>query len=328
MLTILMNMKTLVTGATGFIGSHLVEELLKRGYSVTCLVRRTSNLQWIDGLNVRLIYGDCAIKESLLNAAADFDYIFHLAGLTKAANEKDFFSANALGTENLINAVIEKNPAVKRFVYLSSLAAAGPSCNGAPSKETGEPKPVSAYGRSKLEGERIVMKHKSAIPVTVIRPPAVYGPRDKDFYIFFKLLKKGISLSWGECYYSLLYVDDLVRGAILSAESKTAEGEIFYLSDGRIYSNEEITEAIALTLESKPVRLKIPKSLMPVIAGIGQKLGNQGNIINKDKIRELQHSYWTCDSTKSRNELGFIPNVGIKEGIKWTADWYRIHQWL
>ncbi|OGW30927.1 MAG: hypothetical protein A2X54_04695 [Nitrospirae bacterium GWF2_44_13] len=323
-----MNMKTLVTGATGFIGSHLVEELLKRGYSVTCLVRRTSNLQWIDGLNVRLIYGDCAIKESLLNAAADFDYIFHLAGLTKAANEKDFFSANALGTENLINAVIEKNPAVKRFVYLSSLAAAGPSCNGAPSKETGEPKPVSAYGRSKLEGERIVMKHKSAIPVTVIRPPAVYGPRDKDFYIFFKLLKKGISLSWGECYYSLLYVDDLVRGAILSAESKTAEGEIFYLSDGRIYSNEEITEAIALTLESKPVRLKIPKSLMPVIAGIGQKLGNQGNIINKDKIRELQHSYWTCDSTKSRNELGFIPNVGIKEGIKWTADWYRIHQWL
>jgi len=323
-----MNMKTLVTGATGFIGSHLVEELLKRGYSVTCLVRRTSNLQWIDGLNIRLIYGDCAIKESLLNAAADFDYIFHLAGLTKAANEKDFFSANALGTENLINAVIEKNPAVKRFVYLSSLAAAGPSCNGAPSKETGEPKPVSAYGRSKLEGERIVMKHKSAIPVTVIRPPAVYGPRDKDFYIFFKLLKKGISLSWGECYYSLLYVDDLVRGAILSAESKTAEGEIFYLSDGRIYSNEEITEAIALTLESKPVRLKIPKSLMPVIAGIGQKLGNQGNIINKDKIRELQHSYWTCDSTKSRNELGFIPNVGIKEGIKWTADWYRIHQWL
>ena len=224
--------------------------------------------------------------------------------------------------------MIEKNPAVKRFVYLSSLAAAGPSCNGAPSKETGEPKPVSAYGRSKLEGERIVMKHKSAIPVTVIRPPAVYGPRDKDFYIFFKLLKKGISLSWGECYYSLLYVDDLVRGAILSAESKTAEGEIFYLSDGRIYSNEEITEAIALTLESKPVRLKIPKSLMPVIAGIGQKLGNQGNIINKDKIRELQHSYWTCDSTKSRNELGFIPNVGIKEGIKWTADWYRIHQWL
>jgi len=321
-------MKTLVTGAAGFIGSHLVEELLKRGHSVACLVRKTSNLQWIDGLNVRLIYADCAVKESLLSAAAGFDYIFHLAGLTKAANEKDFFSANALGTENLINAVIEKNPAVKRFVYLSSLAAAGPSCDSAPSKETGEPKPVSAYGRSKLEGERIVMRHKNTIPVTVIRPPAVYGPRDKDFYIFFKLLKKGISLSWGKCCYSLLYVDDLVRGTILCAESQKAEGEIFYLSDGVIYSNEEITEAIAFTLGTKPVRLKIPKSLMPLIAGIGQKLGSQGNIINTDKIKELQHPYWTCDSTKARNELGFIPNVGIKEGVKWTADWYRIHRWL
>lgn len=321
-------MKTLVTGATGFIGSHLVEELIRQGHSVTCLVRKTSNLQWIDGLNVRLIYGDCAIKESLLNAVADFDYIFHLAGLTKAANERDFFSANALGTENLINAVIEKNPDIKRFVYLSSLAAAGPSCNGTPSKETGEAKPVSAYGRSKLEGERIVMRHKNTIPVTIIRPPAVYGPRDKDIYVFFKLLKKGISLCWGKCYYSLLYVDDLVKGTILSAESKTAEGEIFYLSDGRIYSNKEITEAIASTLGSKPIRLKIPRYLMPMLASIGQKLGNQSNIINKDKIKELQYSYWTCDSTKSRNELGFIPNVGIKEGVKWTADWYRIHQWL
>ena len=101
-----------------------MKNFLKRGHSVTCLVRKTSNLQWIDGLKVRLIYGDCAIKESLLNAVADFDYIFHLAGLTKAANEKDFFSANALGTENLVSAVIEKNPDTKRFVYLSSLAAA------------------------------------------------------------------------------------------------------------------------------------------------------------------------------------------------------------
>jgi nucleoside-diphosphate-sugar epimerase len=321
-------MKTLVTGATGFIGSHLVEKLLRNGHSVACLVRKTSNLQWIEGLNIRLIYGDCSVKESLFNAVADFDYIFHLAGLTKAANERDFFSANALGTENLVSAVIEKNPAIKRFVYLSSLAAAGPSCDGAPSKETGEPNPVSAYGRSKLEGERIVMRHKNTIPVTIIRPPAVYGPRDKDFYILFKLLKKGISLFWGKCYYSLLYVDDLVKGTILSTESKTAEGEIFYLSDGRIYSNEEITEVISSAVGSKPIRLRIPRIIMPMLGSIGQKLGNQGNIINKDKIRELQHSYWTCEPSKSKRALGFIPNIGIKEGVKWTADWYRIHQWL
>jgi len=321
-------MKTLVTGATGFIGSHLVEELLKKGYNVACLVRKTSNLQWLYGLNVRLIYGDCAMKESLLNAVADYDYVFHLAGLTKAANEKDFFSANARGTENLVSAVKQKNPHLKRFIYLSSLAAAGPSYNGSPVNETAEPKPVSAYGKSKLEGERIVLRHKNAVSVTVIRPPAVYGPRDKDIYIFFKLAKKGISLSWGKCYYSFLYVEDLVKGIILSAENKNAEGEIFYLSDGGIYSNEEIAETIASAVGTKPLQIKIPKAIMPMIAGIGQKLSNRSNIISKDKVKELQHSCWTCDSSKSRDELGFIPNILLKEGIKWTADWYRIHQWL
>jgi len=321
-------MKTLVTGATGFIGSHLVEELLRQGHSVTCLIRKSSNLQWIDGLNVRFAHGDCTIKESLLNAVGDFDYIFHLAGLTKAAKEQDFFSANTFGTENIVNAVIEKNPRLKRFVYLSSLAAAGPSRSGSPVNEACEPNPVSAYGKSKLGGEQVVIRHKNIIPITIIRPPAVYGPRDKDIYIFFKLAKKGLSFYWGECCYSLLYVDDLIKGTILSAEKEAGEGKIFYLSDGIIYSNDEITEKIASAVGTKPVRLKIPKTILPLIAGIGQKLSNRSNIISKDKVRELQHSYWTCDSSRSREELGFIPNTLLKEGIKWTADWYRIHQWL
>lgn len=321
-------MKTLVTGATGFIGSHLVEELLKRGYSVTCLIRKTSNLKWIEGLDVSLAYGDCLEKESLLNAVADFDYIFHLAGLTKAVNEKDFFSVNATGTENLIQTVTEKNPDIKRFVYLSSLAATGPSHNGKPVKETVEPEPVSAYGKSKLEGERIVLRYKNLIPITIIRPPAVYGPRDRDMYIFFKMLKKGIFVYWGKCYYSLLYVDDLVKGIIISAESKTAEGETYYLSDGRMHSNEEIANAISSAVGAKPTRLRIPGLIMPFFAGIGQKFSKKGSIINRDKLRELRHPYWICDSLKAKNELGFVPKVGIKEGVKWTADWYRIHQWL
>ncbi|MEK6582738.1 MAG: NAD(P)-dependent oxidoreductase [Nitrospirota bacterium] len=321
-------MKTLVTGATGFIGSHLVEELLRKGYSVTCLVRKTSDLQWIEGLDISLAYGDCTEKESLLNAVTGFDYIFHLAGLTKARNEKDFFLANTSGTENLIQAVAEKNPNIKRFVYLSSLAAAGPCYDRTPVSEAVEPRPVSAYGKSKLEAERIVLRHKDVIPLTIIRPPAVYGPRDKDMYTFFKMLKKGIFLCWGKCYYSLLYVDDLVRGTIISSENNAAEGKIYYLSDGRIYSNDEIAEAISSAVGTKPVRLRIPRVIMPLFAGIGQRLGGKRNIINKDKIKELQHPYWVCDSSKAREELGFVPKVGIKEGIKWTADWYRIHQWL
>ncbi len=321
-------MNALVTGATGFIGSHLVEELLRRGYSVTCLVRKASNLRWLDGLDIRLAYGDCAVKESLLNVVADFDYIFHLAGLTKATNEKDFFSVNAIGTENIAQSVISRNPNIKRFVYLSSLAATGPSYNGTPVSETVEPNPVSAYGKSKLEGERIVLKYKDIVPVTIVRPSAVYGPRDKDMYTLFRMLKKGIFLCWGKCYYSLLYVDDLVRGIIISAESKIAEGGIYYLSDGKIYSNEEIAEAISSAVGAKPIRLRIPRFVMPLVAGIGQKLSKKSSIISKDRIRDFQHSYWVCDSSKAKNELGFIPKIGIKEGMKWTADWYRIHQWL
>jgi len=321
-------MKALVTGATGFIGSYLVEELLKRDYKVTCLVRKTSSLKWLEGLDINLAYGDCIEKQSLLNAVVGFDYVFHLAGLTKARNEKDFFAVNAAGTENLINAVTEKNPGIKRFIHLSSLAAAGPSRNLSPVTETAEPKPVSEYGKSKLEGERIVLRYRSRIPLTIIRPPAVYGPRDKDMFTLFKMLKKGIFLWWGKCYYSLLYVDDLVRGIIISAESKAAEGEIYYMADGNVYSNKDIAAAISFALNARPVRVRIPKMIMPLFANIGQRLSNKSNIINRDKIRELQHPYWICDPAKSKEKLGFIPKIGIKEGMKWTADWYRIHQWL
>ncbi len=320
-------MKALVTGATGFIGSHLVEELLRRGYTVTCLARKTSNLRWIEGLDISLVYGDCAEKESLLDTVADFDYVFHLAGLTKARVEEDFFCVNAKGTENLVQALVEKNFNIKRFVYLSSLAATGPSKNGTPVDENIETKPVSSYGKSKLEGERIVLKYKDFLPITIIKPPAVYGPRDRDFYVFFKMLKKGFFPYWGKCYYSLLYVDDLVRGMILSAETKEAEGRTYFLSDS-VYSNEEIAKVISSALGAKAIRLRIPKSIMPLFATIGERLNRQSSIINKDKIKELNYSHWTCDSSKAKRELGFVPKVGIKEGIKWTADWYRIHRWL
>ncbi len=320
-------MKALVTGATGFIGSHLCEELAKRGYQVTCLVREKSNLKWIENIDLKLIIGDCKSIDSLFHAVTDIDYVFHLAGLTKACSGDDFFCANTKGTENLIQAVAEKNPKIKRFVYLSSLAAAGPSNNGSPLREDAEPRPVSSYGRSKLEGEKAVLKYKDLIPITILRPSAVYGPRDKDLFVFFKILKKGVFPYWGKCYYSLLYVDDLVQGIILAAENKKAEGGIYFLSDSKFYTNEEIVKAISSALGTKAIRLRVPKCIMPLFAYIGERIKKQG-IINRDKMNELSHSHWICDVKKAREELGFIPKVGIKEGMKWTTDWYRIHRWL
>jgi nucleoside-diphosphate-sugar epimerase len=321
-------MKALVTGATGFIGSHLADELVRRGYMVTCLVRKTSDLRWMEGLEVSRICGDCEEEASLERLAPDFDYVFHLAGLTKAKREEDFFCANAKGTENLLRAVSANVPSLKRFVYLSSLSAVGPSGNGLALDEMKEPNPVSSYGRSKREGEQVSLRYKDTLPVTIIRPPAVYGPRDRDFYLFFKMLKRGFYPDWGKCYYSLLYVDDLVTGMIMAAEAPGAVGGIYFLSDGMVYSNEDIANAIVQVLNTKALRLRIPKTVMNLLIGISERLSSEVSIINRDKLKELSHSHWVCDSGKAARELGFIPKVMIKEGMKWTVDWYRIHQWL
>ncbi len=321
-------MKALVTGATGFIGSHLVEELIKRGYGVTCLARKGSNLKWIEGLDATIFYGDCEDESSLRGIPEDFDYVFHLAGLTKARKEEDFFCVNVKGTENLLRGVSARAPGLKRFIHLSSLAASGPSRNGTPLTETSEPKPVSSYGKSKLESEAVAEKYKKKIPLTIIRPPAVYGPRDRDFFVLFKMLKKGFYPYWGKCYYSLLYVDDLVRGVIAAAEAKEAEGGIYFLSDGHVYSNEDIVREISTVLSKKIVKMRMPKSLLKLLVEIGESFGKKSSIINSDKLRELNHFHWTCNSSKAEKDFNFIPKVMIKEGIKWTADWYRIHQWL
>lgn len=321
-------MKALVTGATGFIGSHLVEELVKSGYSVTCLVRKTSNQRWIEGLDTTIFYGDCEDASSLSSLASDFDYIFHAAGLTKARREEDFFCANVKGTENLLKAVSARRGQLKRFVYLSSLAAIGPSSDGGPVTETAEPKPVSSYGRSKLLGEELVLKFRGKLPVSIIRPPAVYGPRDKDFFVLFKMLKKGFYPYYGKCYYSMVYVEDLVRGLITVAEAESAEGGVYFLSDGRVHSNSEIINEILEAMNTRAFKVRIPKQLMSLFVKLGELAGGGLSILNQDKLRELRHSHWICSSAKAEKEAGFITKVAIKEGIRWTADWYKIHQWL
>ncbi|MBI4838094.1 MAG: NAD(P)-dependent oxidoreductase [Nitrospirae bacterium] len=324
-------MKVLITGASGFIGSHLAESLLSSGCEVSCLVRSVSARKWLEGLNVQRIHGDCSDRESL-NNLRDFEYVFHLSGLTKSNCKKDFYTVNTTATENIIDAVVRNNPGIKRFVYVSSLSAFGPNLNGSPVSEDRNPRPVSDYGKSKLLGEAAVLKYKDTIPVSVLRPTAVYGPRDSEMFLLFKLVNTGLLPFWGKTRISLVYVEDLVRALILTAEKEEAIGETFCISDGMNYSNVEIIDEIASALQkTRVIKLRLPKTFLPVIGAIGDglsKITNKATMINRDKIKELMHTDWRCDISNAKNKLGFTPKVGIKEGIKWTADWYKIHRWL
>ncbi|UCB52931.1 MAG: NAD-dependent epimerase/dehydratase family protein, partial [Candidatus Zixiibacteriota bacterium] len=232
------NLSTLVTGANGFVGSHLAEGLLERGYRVRCLVRKTSDLRWLSGLEVEYFYGDVADKESLKGVCGNVDLVFHAAGLTSARSRKEYLRANAEGTRNLVEVCLEQNPKLQRFVYVSSQAAVGPGVDERPLDETAPSRPITDYGESKLEGERIVLEHVSQLPVTVVRPPAVYGPRDTDVLGFFKVASRGFRVSFGkgESFLSLVYVKDLVDGIIRAAENPKSLGQTYFIADDKVYS--------------------------------------------------------------------------------------------
>lgn len=320
-------MKALVTGAAGFIGSHLAEALVKKGYEVVCLVRKTSDLHWIDGLNVRLLFTDLSDIESCGEALSGHDIIFHIAGLTRGSTERDFFAANAENTGRLLKAVYERNPSLRRFLYLSSLAAVGPCSPGMPVRETSVPHPVSWYGRSKLAGEQAVMEYRDRMPVTIIRPPAVYGPRDRDFFMLFRMIGRGVYPCWGRSSYSLLFIDDLIQGIIAAAESSSAAGEIYFLTDATVYTNDDVAREISGALGVHPVRLPLPRAALPLLAFLSQKF-SKDTIVSTDRINDFRYSCWTCDPTKAREVLDFQAKVPLRQGILWTADWYRIHRWI
>lgn len=327
------NLKALVTGANGFVGSHLVEGLLDKGYQVRCLVRKTSNKRWLSGLEVEYTYADIAEKSSLKDALKGIDFVFHVAGLTKAKSRDEYFRANAEGTKNLVEACLEENPRLQKFIYVGSQAAVGPGDTKQPLNEEAPCRPVTYYGESKLEGERIVLQHISKLPVTVIRPPAVYGPRDSDMLGFFKVANKGFRISFGrgESFLSLCYVKDLINGIILAAESPEASGKIYFIADDKIYSWREAFKIIAKVLNKRTIPLKIPKSLLFFLAFISEnfsKLLGRTAAFNTQKAKEITQRYWGLDISKAKAELGFLPKYDLKRGAKETVRWYKEKGWL
>ena len=320
----------MVTGGTGFIGSHLAEALLDRGVQVRCLVRKASGLKWLKGLPVEVASGDCRDKTSLAEAVKDIDHVFHLAGITKAVKEKAYFEINASGTENLICACLEHNPRVRKFVYVSSQAAAGPCLNGTKKRESDRCEPVSAYGQSKRMGEELALAHAHEIPLVILRPAGVYGPRDKDFYTLFKWLSKRIN----PCFsgkVSLCYVQDVIHAILLAAESQTKSGDIFFLSDGADYLMREVGDAFGRTMGVAPLSIPIPKWLIFGVASLSDYLSllsGKPPLMSRGMAEQICQKDWTCDITKAKTELGFAPGYPLSQGAELTYQWYKNQKWL
>lgn len=332
--------KILVTGASGFVGGALVTELVRQGHEVRVLVRKTSSMRELESLHVTPVVGDLRDVASLREAVRGVNVVFHVAGVIKGPSRDYYLLHNGQGTENMALAALEevKSGNLDRFVYVSSLAAAGPPAQGSVRRENEEPTPISFYGESKLAGELALKKIGSALPSVVVRPPAVYGPRDHGIFTFFEIIHSGIIPLLGLSRpdprrYSFVHVDDLVRGIIAAGfvEKKLSPAEVFYISGDGEYSWEETMEMIAHGLEKKGLRVRIPFPVMrfagAVCSGITKVFGKQLPL-SSDKIKELEVMAWTCSNEKAKETLGFKPYWGLQRGLEQTARWYLEHDWL
>ncbi|MBI2712491.1 MAG: NAD-dependent epimerase/dehydratase family protein [Bdellovibrio sp.] len=333
-------MKALVTGATGFIGSSLVEELDTIGFEVFALMRKRSSAANLDGLKYKVIEGDLGNQDSLNQAVQGMDYVFHLAGATTASNRGAYFEANSAGTARLAKAVADFRPQLTRFVYVSSLAAAGPSQSLSPRTETDPDSPVSAYGESKLQGEKEVLAFAEKYPLSIVRPPMVYGPKDKGVFVMIQSVARHVmpilrgSTEGGHKYYSMIYAKDLCRGIVQAgvvARDKSPSGDIFYLCGDGIHTYLDIMTTIAEKLNCDPLRINIPKFFVRAagagLSGIGV-LTRRTFPLNLDKVNEILPDYWICSNQKAKRVLGFVPEFDLSSGMAQAIEWYKRQKWI
>ena len=329
----------LVTGASGFVGSHLVERLIDRGYRVRVLVRRSSKLRWVRGLPVELAYGDIRDKASVAGACVGVQNAFHFGALTTAKNESEFSAANEGGTRNLAEALAERGEPNGFIVHCSSLAAGGPSIATAsqrqPVRIESEPDlPITPYGRSKLASERALFaieKERGRFRAVALRPAAVYGPRDTAILEFFRLVKMGFLLLSGPegARFSMVYVSDLVEAALGAAESDV-RGH-YYVTDGEVHSWEEVGRLAGDLMDSSAREIRLPVPLSMAVAWAREALGRitgRPPTVTRWKVREIQQPHWVCSAERARKDFGFVPQVSLEDGLEQTLSWYREIGWL
>lgn len=330
-------MNILITGASGFIGSFIVSEALRRGMNVWAAVRRTSSRKYLTDPRINFVELNLDSREEMVRQMAGlrFDAVVHAAGATKCLHADDFFRINTEGTRNLVNALRDMEMPLRRFVYVSSLSIYGPVREAQPYEEIREsdtPQPNTAYGRSKLESERF-LDSLTDFPCVTLRPTGVYGPRERDYFLMAKSIKGHTDFSVGYKPQDLtfVYVEDVVQAVFLAIE-RGQNGRKYFLSDGQVYSSRTFSDFIHREL-GRPwlLRIKAPIWVLRVVTFFGEYIGRMtGKIsaLNNDKYNIMRQRNWRCDIRPAIEELGYRPQYDLERGVKLTVKWYVENGWL
>ncbi len=327
-------MRFLVTGGTGFIGSHMVELLLSRGDDVVCPVRNISSLKHLEGIPARVVEID--LLESEIAEGLPFDYVIHIAGATRALDYDEYFRANVGFTKRLLQMMTRSQygDTLKRFVLVSSQAVAGPSPENGDCRVESDPlRPLSLYGRSKLEAEKTVMSFTSRIPITIVRPPTVFGPRDVDVLALFRCARYRLApcIAGPDRLVSIIYVEDLVEGILSAALSPAAKGECYFLANPEPVIWREFALLVARVLGVQAISIPLPLFALKLVAlagDLGGRIRGEASLFRSEKLEEMQQRAWVCSPQKAYMEIGWKPRTPLVRAIEKTADWYKKHRWL
>lgn len=327
-------MKVLLTGATGFVGSHILDSLRARQLEVRVLLRKTSHRQFIEPhlAHVELGEGSLGDPASLGKAMEGITHVIHCAGATHVKRDAQYYEINQDGTRNVVEAANGQRGNIVRLVHISSLAASHPAPAAAPAREEDASVPVSEYGRSKLGAEKAVLE-KCKVPFTILRPPAVYGPRDDGFLTLFQAVRKHFvpRFSGGVESLSMIFVKDLAEGTVNCLTHPAAEGRTYFIASPEVVTVRGFCEEIARQLKvwTLPLWLPVP-ALWPVCAvtELVCRMRGKPSLLNRQKYRELRVPGWVCDASRLRNETGFVASTPLPEGIRQTIAWYQEQGWL
>lgn len=334
-----MNPKILITGASGFIGSFIVEEALKQGFETWAAIRKSSSKAFLKDERIHFIELNLSSEEQLHEQLKNhqFDYVVHAAGVTKCLHPEDFFRINTEGTKNLVRALLDLQMPLKRFVYISSLSIMGAIREEQPYREISErdkAQPNTAYGKSKLEAEQWLDSQKEKLfPYVILRPTGVYGPRERDYFMMFKSIQAHTDFAVGykQQDITFVYVTDVVQAVFLALE-KGETGRKYFLSDGEVYQSSTFSNLIRKELGNPWwIRITAPLWLLRIITFCGDRIGHMtGKItaLNNDKYHIMKQRNWRCDIGPARQELGFEPQVQLEEGVRRSVAWYKKNKWL